>query len=116
MVSEKKTYGKGPWSVTRSCPAGTAIETHSLVGNNLEQTTTTERLRVCLTLNLQDVKRKQNNLSDTDQARHGVSKNDATILSLSVWVCRYRDAHLPADACIMAFPVPFPKALSKSEP
>lgn len=55
-------------SVTGSCPASTPIETHALVRDNLEQATATEGLGVCLTLDLQNIQREQNNFSDTDQA------------------------------------------------
>jgi hypothetical protein len=53
--------------ITGGSPASAAVETHTLISDNLEKTTATEGLGVGLTLNLEDIKRKKNDLSDTDQ-------------------------------------------------
>lgn len=61
------TYSEGSRGVTGSSPTGTTVQTHTLIGDDLEQTTAAEGLGVSLTLNLQDVQRKQDNLSNADQ-------------------------------------------------
>ena len=61
------TYSKRTRGVTSGSPASTAVEPHALVGNNLEETTSTEGLRVCLSLDLQDIKRKKDNFTNTNQ-------------------------------------------------
>lgn len=61
------TYSKRTRGVTSGSPASTAVEPHALVGNNLEETTSTEGLRVCLSLDLQDIKREEDNLANTNQ-------------------------------------------------
>lgn len=68
QIDRANTYREGTRGVTGSCPAGTSVETHALVGDNFKQATATEGLRVCLTLDLQDIQREQDDLSDTNQA------------------------------------------------
>ena len=63
------TYGERTGSVSGGRPAGTPVQTHTLIRDDLKQTTTTEGLRVCLTLNLQDVQGEQDDLSNTDQTK-----------------------------------------------
>lgn len=60
-------YSEGTGGVTGSGPTGTTVQTHTLVLDNLEQTTAAEGLGVSLTLNLQDVQREEDNLSNADQ-------------------------------------------------
>lgn len=98
-------------SVTGSGPASTPVEAHTLIGDNLEQATATEGLGVCLTLDLQNIQREQNDFSDTDQA--GGSSQPNVVLKVRADAIL---SHLPAVACIIAFPVPLPNALSKSVP
>jgi len=43
--------------VTSSSPAPTTVQAETLIGNDLEDATATESLGVCLTLDLEDVKR-----------------------------------------------------------
>jgi len=71
----RATYRERTRGVTGGSPAGTPVQTHTLIGDNLEEATATEGLGVCLTLNLQDVQRKQDNLSNTDQTRTQGSVN-----------------------------------------
>jgi hypothetical protein len=61
------TYSEGTGGVTGSSPSGTTVQTHALILNDLEQTTATEGLGVGLALNLQDVQRKEDDLSNADQ-------------------------------------------------
>lgn len=61
------TYSERTRGVTGSSPAGTAVKTHTLIRDDLEQATTTESLGVGLALNLQDIQRKQDDLANTDQ-------------------------------------------------
>lgn len=61
------TYSERSGSVTGGSPASTTVETHTLIGDDLEQTTATESLGVSLTLDLEDVQGQKDNLSDTDQ-------------------------------------------------
>lgn len=58
-------------SVTSGGPAPTSVETEALVGNDPHDTTATERLGVCLPLDLEDVEREENDLADTDKATSG---------------------------------------------
>lgn len=61
------TYSKRAGGVTGSSPTSAAVKAHTLIGDDLEQATATEGLRVGLTLNLQDIQRKQDDLANTDQ-------------------------------------------------
>jgi hypothetical protein len=61
------TYSERTGSVTGGGPAPTTVQTETLIGNNLEDTTATESLRVCLTLDLEDIERQENNLTNTNQ-------------------------------------------------
>lgn len=65
----RNTYSERSGSVTGGCPAGTPVQTHTLIGDNLDEATTAEGLGVRLTLNLQDVQRQQDDLTNTDQTR-----------------------------------------------
>jgi hypothetical protein len=61
------THSEGTGGVTGSSPTGTTVQTHTLIRDNLEQTTATEGLGVSLTFNLQDVQREEDDLSNADQ-------------------------------------------------
>jgi hypothetical protein len=104
---KKGTYSKRSRSVTGSSPSSTTVQSHTLIRNDLEETTATESFGVRLSLDLEDVQRKQNDLSDTDQTI------TCQKLDVSLWI---DESNLPAVACMIALPVPFPKVLSKSEP
>lgn len=69
IVDRGKAYSEGPRGVTGGSPASTAVQTHTLIGNNLEKTTSTEGIGVSLALNLKNVQRKQNDLSNADQTK-----------------------------------------------
>lgn len=69
MDWEFSAYREGPGGVTGSSPASSPVETEALIRNDLEQTTAAEGLRVSLTLDLQDIQRQEDDLSDTDQTR-----------------------------------------------
>lgn len=60
-------YSEGTGGITGSSPTGTTVQTHTLILDNLEQTTAAESLGVSLTLNLQDVQGKEDNLSNANQ-------------------------------------------------
>ena len=62
-----KAYSERTRGVTSGSPASTAVQTHALILDDLEETTATESFRVCLSLDLQDIKREEDNLSDADQ-------------------------------------------------
>lgn len=64
-----EAYSEGARSVTGGSPASATVQTHTLIGNNLEQATATEGLGVSLALNLKNIEREQNNLSNADQTR-----------------------------------------------
>jgi hypothetical protein len=51
--------------------ANAPVQAHALIGNNLHNTTTTEGLGVCLSLDLKDVKGQEGNLSDSDKRTSG---------------------------------------------
>jgi hypothetical protein len=67
MRSAFKTYSKRARSITGSSPAPTTVQTETLIGNDLEDTTATEGLGVCLTLDLEDIEGQKNDLANTDQ-------------------------------------------------
>lgn len=75
LESGGKTYRERTGGVSGGRPAGTTVQTHTLIGDDLEQTTATEGLGVRLTLDLQDIQRKQNDLSNTDHTRKKMSAN-----------------------------------------
>lgn len=66
-------YSERARSVASGGPAGTPVQAHSLILDDLEKTTATESLRVCLSLDLKNVKRKKDDLSDTNQTKILVS-------------------------------------------
>lgn len=59
--------GKGAGSVAGGGPAPAAVEAETLVGNDLEDTAAAEGLGVGLALDLEDVQRQEDNLTNTDQ-------------------------------------------------
>jgi hypothetical protein len=63
------TYGERSRGVTGGSPASTTVKTHALVGNNLEEATATEGLGVSLTLNLENIQREKDDLSNADQTK-----------------------------------------------
>lgn len=66
-ILRERTYSERSGGVTGGSPASTAIETHTLIGDDLEEATATEGLGVGLTLDLQDVQREEDDLTDTNQ-------------------------------------------------
>jgi hypothetical protein len=58
-------------SVTGGSPAPTSVETEALVGNDPHDTTATERLGVCLPLDLENVEREQDNLTNANKRTSG---------------------------------------------
>jgi hypothetical protein len=93
-TATKITYSERSGGVTSGSPTGTTVQPHTLIGDDLEQTTATEGLGVSLALNLQDVQRKQDNLSNADQTS-AKSQNQPSILSQSV-----RGYISPASSCV----------------
>lgn len=82
---KSKTYSERARSVTGSGPASTAIQAHTLVLDDSEQTTATESLRVGLAFDLQDVQWQENDLTDTDQTTSsGVHDGLAGLLSKGI--------------------------------
>lgn len=63
----KGAYRERSRSVTGSSPASATVKSHTLIRDDLEQTTATEGFGVCLALNLQNIEREKDNLSDTNQ-------------------------------------------------
>lgn len=61
------THSERTGSVTGGSPAPTSVETEALVCDDSEETATTEGLGVCLTLDLENVERENDNLTNTDQ-------------------------------------------------
>ncbi|KAI6769715.1 hypothetical protein HG530_004344 [Fusarium avenaceum] len=107
--SDFKTYSKRTRSVTGSSPAPTTVQTETLIGNDLEDTTATEGLGVCLTLDLEDIEGQKNDLTNTDQTASALAfeapRGELMLMP-----------YLPAVECMMALPVFLPKAPSKSAP
>jgi hypothetical protein len=67
-------YGEGSRSVSCSCPTPSSVESEAFVGYDLKDTSATEGLRVRLSLDLQNVEREKDNLSDTDETKNEVSQ------------------------------------------
>lgn len=67
------TYREGTGGISGGRPTSAPVQTHALIGNDLEQTTATEGLGVSLTLNLEDVQREKDDLSNTNQTKHSQS-------------------------------------------
>jgi len=63
----ESTYRERPGGVTGCCPAPAAVQTEALVGDDPEQTTTPESLRVGLALDLEHVERQQDDLTNANQ-------------------------------------------------
>lgn len=61
------TYRERAGGVAGRCPAPAAVQTKTLVSDNPEQTAAPESLRVGLALDLEDVERQQDDLTDTNQ-------------------------------------------------
>lgn len=53
-----EAYSEGARGVTGGSPASTTVQTHTLIGNNLEKATATEGLGVSLALNLKNIERE----------------------------------------------------------
>lgn len=62
------TYRKRPRGIARRRPAPTPVQPEALVLDDPEHTTAAEGLGVGLALDLEHVKRQENDLADTDQA------------------------------------------------
>ena len=65
------TYRERTRRVTGCCPAPATVQTEALVGDDPEQSTSTESLGVGLALDLEHVERQQDDLTDTNQGTGG---------------------------------------------
>jgi hypothetical protein len=65
------TYRERTGRVTGCCPAPATVQTEALVGDDPEQSAATESLGVGLALDLENVERQQDNLTDTNQGTGG---------------------------------------------
>lgn len=63
----RATYSERARGVSGGSPLPSTVQSHTLIGNDLEKTTALESLWVGLTLDLQDVQWEEDNLSNTDQ-------------------------------------------------
>lgn len=61
------THSKRTRRVTGRRPTPATVQSEALVPDDLEHATATERLWVCLALDLEHVEGEQDDLSDTDQ-------------------------------------------------
>lgn len=102
-------YRKRARRITGGSPAPTSIKAKALVCNNSEDAAAPEGLGVRLTLYLEHVEGQQDNLSDANQA--DTSQGLARTRGLAE-----ASTHLPAVECMIALPVFFPNADSKSFP
>lgn len=79
------SYSERARGVSGSSPAPTTVQAKALISDNLEDTTAPESLGVCLALDLEDIQRQQNDLTNTDQTRErqstatGVASGEAGI-------------------------------------
>lgn len=76
--SRSTEESEGTWSIAGSGPSPAAVETETLIFDNADDTASAESLWVCLTLDLEDVKWEEDDLSDTDEGSreggdHGLS-------------------------------------------
>lgn len=65
---------EGARRVSGHGPAPTVVERETLVLDDLQEPSTLERLWVCLSLDLQDVQRQEDNLTNTDKGPSGRGK------------------------------------------
>ena len=68
---DRWTYRERTRRVTGCCPAPATVQTEALVGDDPEQTASTESLGVGLALDLENVERQQDDLTDTNQGTGG---------------------------------------------
>ena len=90
MADRGRAYSEGARGVTGGGPASTTVKTHALIGNNLEQATATEGLGVSLALDLKNIEREQNDLSNADQTRRFrvrciLESNHPMVLTFQQW-------------------------------
>lgn len=104
------TYGERARGIASSRPTPATIETETLVTDNLENATALKGLGVRLALDLQDIERQEDNLADADQTRGSSS----AVPAIAAKTCSRCQTHLPAVECMIALPVFFPNADSKS--
>lgn len=88
------TYSERTGGVTGSSPTGTTVQTHTLIRDDLEQTTAAEGLGVSLTLNLQDVQREEDDLSNADQT------SAYRQLPTRIFVVSVQRVVSPASSCV----------------
>ncbi|KAI7506407.1 hypothetical protein KC367_g185 [Hortaea werneckii] len=63
--------GERTWRIACRRPAPSSVQAEALVANDSQDATATERLRVCLPLDLQHVQRQQDDLANADQTSGG---------------------------------------------
>ena len=68
---DRWTYRERTRRVTGCCPAPATVQAEALVGDDPEQTASTESLGVGLALDLENVERQQDDLTDTNQGTGG---------------------------------------------
>lgn len=61
-----KAYSKRTRRVAGSRPSSTAVQTHSFIGDDLEQTTATEGFGVGLALDFEHVEGQEDDFTDSD--------------------------------------------------
>jgi len=112
------SYGKGTWGVSCCCPFPSPVESKTLVTDNFEQSTTSESLRIGLSLNLEDIERQKKDLSNPNQTEQkAMLIPNPDIHSNIQGKSRLAGVvYLPAVAWSMAFPVPLPNTLSNVVP
>jgi hypothetical protein len=66
-VQTQIAYRERSRGIARSRPTPAAIETEALVGDDLEDASALESLRIGLAFDLEDIEGKQDNFADTDQ-------------------------------------------------
>ena len=60
-------YCKRSWGISSSSPTGASIKTHAFVCHYSEDTSSSKRFGVCLSLDLKNVEGKKNYFADTNQ-------------------------------------------------
>lgn len=63
------TNSKWSRGISGSSPLPSSVETETLISHNPDHTSSSECFWVCLSLDLQDIKREEDDLSNTDYAR-----------------------------------------------
>jgi hypothetical protein len=119
-AGSKRTNGERTGRVSTHGPSPTSVERETFVLDDVKEGPVSERLRVGLTKDLEDVEREKNDLSDSGQANRRRKLTDSASLSFTrckIFPSRLRrETHDPAAASLNIFPFFSPNCLVKKPP